>query len=369
MDLRNEILAALSAPQPSAAALPSTVPIEHPDGVIEWTPSYSTHAFFMQLRGERVLSWSIEKAHPLRNEVPRFLAATPDRALEAPSGDRPALRFDEPRFPGGRFSSWAVMHPTVTKVNPSTHPRAMELIGPRAYLVFPCHRSEVARDMDAEWIRQHKLPHSSLERPVHSAFLTSRSPPSKGKKAKAKPRIPGRSPNAERIASQITTGDVLEFENFERRVLRFADLRATLDSGASRPLSGVEDATALLQAFLERDEWLEAPGPADTLIAAELYRQLEASAGDNADGVEQIFIEERATRREVARLFVHLDGATLRIGYTRLDPRLSDALLPDLVAGPYLFALTRHHYRGRAKEIALTPRDDAGPTLTLPYPK
>ena len=52
-----------------------------------------------------------------------------------------------------------------------------------------------------------------------------------------------------------------------------------------------------------------------------------------------------------------------------LDPRLTDALVEELVTGPCLHTLTKHFWRGKARALRLLPQaPDVGPVVERDCP-
>jgi hypothetical protein len=362
--LHRELLARFAAPQPSKAVLPLCAPIEHEGGVIAWSPSH-LGAFLLRVVGERVIQLGVARddGDAPKDALVRWLAAFDPRALDLVSDTQP-LRYLE-GSPIAPLTGHAVVHPSLAGAGPSQ--LTIELLTGRLYRVSFVHRSEIAEDMDAKWAKAQLTDlRGGPARAPCSAFRSARSKPGAKKPA---PLTPARPQALASEVSIVQTGDVVEIENAWRHRLRLARPTATwLDTNESRVFVGLDDANAIARAFVDHDTILRDPIARDVIDAERAYLQLEACARDLDGDVEPVDVVERSTNTLVARLFVRRDGDVLHTRYQVLDPRLGDAHVRAIVDGCYLHALTRHHHRGKASTIRITPNDGVGGTFEYAYP-
>ncbi len=361
--LHRELLARLAARQPSEMELPLCAPVELEGGVIAWSPSYSGTSL-LRVIGDRVLTTTLaaDATDAARTARARWLVAIDPNELDRVSEERP-LRFVATPIDG--FPGFAIVHPSLAGAGPSL--LTTELLTGRLYRVTPVHRSEIAEDMDAAWAKAQLIDlRGGPARVPCSAFRASRS--TRDAK-KPKPLKPGRPHALASEVSIVTTGDVIEIENAWRHRLRLARPIATwLDANESRAFVGLDDAGAIARAFVDRDEILREPQPADVLDVASVWAQLEACGRDLDGDTEPVDVVERSTNALVARFFVRRDGDVLRARHQLVDPRLGELHVRPMFDVLYLHGLTRHHHRAAVRTIALAPEDGAGATLEYPYP-
>ena len=160
--------------------------------------------------------------------------------------------------------------------------------------------------------------------------------------------------------------DQLELENWRGHVATIADSAVTT-SEQRVSLAGRAHAQAVVTSFLQRDELPNTRGEPDPLTVDRLYALVEAASGDVVDGVEPVFIEERATGRQLARLWMKQRDRELHFEYLTEDDRMTPAVIDAAVTDAYLRVLTRHHYRGKIDKIIMRARDGAE-SRELPYP-
>ena len=375
MALRDRVFEALSQRQPSPAVLPIVVPDVLSHDVLRWGYAFDRIHYLLHFRGEVALGWNVKTSvtdgqrDPLPHEaaITAWMSSVTGEELALATPDAPLVYVARKPVFELPFDGFAIAHPTLAEYNISDLTK--DLLPNRAYLVFPCHRSEVAKDMDPQWAKTQKayVGWADLDRAPCSAVRWVRYAKPKAEKSKPKGRRPLRPQDAASVVAKLRPrGDWVDVENWNRRVLRFSDGRvALLDDGTSRAVVGKQDAEQVVLNFLEQDALLP-EGAKDQIVAGRLHAQLEAAAFEASNGVEPVFIEERVTGALVARLWVKVAGRVLDVEYEIVDLRLDEALLPELVKGPYLHVLANGYYRGKLDELRLVSRGDARPVVTVP---
>jgi hypothetical protein len=377
MSLRETLLQILSADR--RGSKPEL--IEH--GTILMSPPHSGFHLFFHVRddADMVVRWTATHASPSKPEpismapetraaIAQFLASISAEELALATTDRPLRRIDEARFSG--FEAFAIAHPSL---NPKVPADDLDrLLATRGYWVFPCFTCEVADEMDAKWasFHYHRWSLAHLTRKPQPAVRVSQFARPQGKPGKPKARSPYQLVEHNPITRALRARQWLELENWRNRVVRFADGKVTLlCEGPTRALAGRNDAIAIEEAFLARDQIPETAQPPDPIPQSahtSLGVQFEATAGDLIDGVEPVEISEIVTDRTVLRLWLTVSDSTMSGEYEIADERLDAERVVELFKVVYLAWFTRDHWRKEVATIVLAVKGDSTARLTFPYP-
>jgi hypothetical protein len=261
------------------------------------------------------------------------------------------------------FDGFALVHPSLAAYSAT---KDDELCPALTYIAFPCFASEIPVATDVAWAKLQKaeIAWSDLERAPASAVRSGT--PAK-RKTKPAPRKPKRLRDVLPALSTFRFHrDQLELENWRGHVATIAD-GAVSTGERCVSLAGRAHARAIVTSFLQRDELPDTRGEPDPLIIDRLYALVEAASGDVVDGVEPVFIEERATGRTLARLWMKHHDRELHFEYVTEDDRMTPAVIDAAVSDAYLRVLTLHYYRGKVDKIIMRARDGAE-SRELAYP-
>ncbi len=374
--LRERFVALLSTKPQSVVDLPAVVPDEIGREVLRWgMPEARWHKLF-HVRRKAIVAWHVATSPVTKPRAPltedqiasftSWLAGISEAELATATAERPLVFVSRVVVPP--FAGFAIVHPSLAEYEADEDD---PVVRSSTYVVFPCAASEIPEPVDLDWMKLQyaQIGWSDLAREPASAVRSGKPTPAP-KKGKA-PAKHKRKPMRPRDLRALTSGcdlrkGAVEIENWRGHVLTLAGGEAVTASARVR-ITGKQHLEALVGAFVRRDE-APSTGEVDPFTVDQVWDLLEATCGDVEDGVEPVFFEERATGRQVARLWVEKKKRTLHIAYAIEDPRVTREVLDAAIADAYLRVFTDHFYRGKVDTLRVHPKDRPEDAHEVPYP-
>ena len=242
-DLRDQIIAALSARQPSPIELPIAKPVERPLGVLSWMRDFDAHCKLLHVRDKQVVAFHIMVRDPSVPRRPDQIASIDDdlvdaaaKFLDSVSSEELAkaesagrvIRIDESRFEGFPFPSLAIVPPKAAEYQISK--LCDDLLLPRTFIAFPCYACEIPvkgknTELKMQTAHMHWSDLNRKPRPfARTAYYTIR----KLADEKGSPRKWSKPVTTDNLATSLSTFPTIDIENWVGDVIRIDATGATL---------------------------------------------------------------------------------------------------------------------------------------------